>query len=499
MRIAMLSWESMHSIAVGGLAPHVTELAGGLARRGHHIHVYTRVGPQQASYDFIDGVHYHRCPYQAHPDFLVDVGRMCNSFVWHLGETEHYLNQPFDVVHGHDWLSTWALAQSKNELRRPAVYTMHSTEFGRCGNCLWEDPLSRRIRDLEWEGTYVADRVICVSRTLRDETIGQYGVPPEKTFAIYNGVNVDKYDAEVDVAAVRRQISVGVDDPMIFFAGRVTWQKGPDLLMEAVPQVLRDNPRAKIVYAGDGDMREGLEQRASASGVSGSTRFLGYRKGADLVGLFKSADLVCVPSRNEPFGIVILEAWSAMKPVVATSIGGPAEFVTHAHNGWKVHPDVDSIGSGLAALLADVEGARQMGVNGRLDAESLFTWDVAAAETEKVYQSIFEAEPRALTEESPERFEEYHDMARQPAAKPRSTNGKAPARTAPPAPKTNRIASAATPTHDEIRRRAYEIFLARGCTPGDPVADWLEAERQLRDENQSHAERPARAAARKTK
>ena len=70
MRIALLSWESMHSIAVGGLAPHVSELAAALQRRGHEVHVFTRIGPRQLGYENILGVHYHRCPYQTHDDFL---------------------------------------------------------------------------------------------------------------------------------------------------------------------------------------------------------------------------------------------------------------------------------------------------------------------------------------------------------------------------------------------------------------------------------------------
>ena len=113
MKIALLSWESLHSIAVGGLAPHVSELAAALQRRGHEVHVFTRIGPRQLGYENILGVHYHRCPYQTHDDLLTENERMCNSFVWHLAETEAFLNRPFDVVHGHDWLSVRAVAQAR--------------------------------------------------------------------------------------------------------------------------------------------------------------------------------------------------------------------------------------------------------------------------------------------------------------------------------------------------------------------------------------------------
>lgn len=489
MQIAMLSWESMHSVALGGLAPHVTELSAALSRLGHDVHVFTRVGEKQSRYDFVDGVHYHRCPFQHHDDFLTYVGRMCDSFVWHLGETEHYLGRRFDVVHGHDWLATPAIVRIKNSHLRPVVMTVHSTEFGRCGNSHWDDPMSRRIRDLEWEGTYVADRVICVSKTLLREVRECYGVPIDKMMSVYNGVNVVKYDAPVDTREVRARHDVGADDPCVLFAGRMTWQKGPDILLEAVPGVVAENPRLKLLFAGDGDMRPGLEARATAIGVDASTRFLGHRSGGDLVGLFKSSDVVVVPSRNEPFGIVILEAWSAGKPVLTTRTGGPAEFVQDDYNGLTVETGIETIGDGLRSLLADREGARRMGSNGRRDAESRFTWDHAAVATEAVYESV--TRPGAATATPADgNGQEIHTMARQrtdipikrSAVTPMAGDGRSAGQTME--------ADGPRPTQEQIRKRAHEIFLARNGKPGDPVADWLQAERELREAGAMKAARP---------
>ena len=387
MRIAFLSWESKHSIAVGGLAEHVTELAAALHRQGHETHVFTRIGDRQSGYERIDGVHYHRCPFESHPDFLVENQRMCDSFVWHLVETESYLGAPFDIVHGHDWLSVRAMNRIKNEHGRPAVMTVHSTEFGRCGNQLFEG-MSRRIREIEWEGTYVADRVICVSGALLKEVQGLYRPPADKMHVIYNGIDVRRFDAKVNTRSARRRCAVGLDEPMVLFAGRMTRQKGPDLLVDALPGLLEHHPKAKFVFAGDGDLRDELERQAEALGVAPATRFIGHRNGHELVSLFKSADIVCVPSRNEPFGIVILEAWSARKPVVATRNGGPAEFVEHENTGITVSDNCDSISWGLGRVLADKTQGRRMGRNGRREAESRFSWDIIATATERVYQSV---------------------------------------------------------------------------------------------------------------
>jgi glycogen synthase len=87
MRIAIFAWESLHSVAVGGVASHVTELAAALERRGNEVHVFVRLGEGQRTYQVIDGVHYHRCPVQLHGDFPTEMNNMGNSFVYFLAQT----------------------------------------------------------------------------------------------------------------------------------------------------------------------------------------------------------------------------------------------------------------------------------------------------------------------------------------------------------------------------------------------------------------------------
>jgi len=385
MRIALFSWETLHSIAVGGVAPHVTGLASALCRRGHDVHVFTRIGEGQSRFEQVNGVSYHRCPFEFHPDLVEETGRMCDSLVWHFGEVEASLGgREFDLVHGHDWLCARALVQAKNHHRKPVVMTVHSTEYGRCGNqhCPGR---SQQISHVEWEGTFVSNQVICVSHALRKEVQEIYRVPADKLSTVYNGVDPHRYDEPVNPGEVRATYGAGSRDPVVLFVGRMAWQKGPDLLLHTVPGLLRHHPNAKFVFVGDGNMLADLQRQAVKLGIAHSTRFLGHRNGQDLVSLFKSADLVCVPSRNEPFGIVILEAWSAAKPVVATRNGGPAEFVTHGYDGLVVSDSTEALGWGVGTTLADFEHARWMGLNGRVQAESRFSWDTIALETERVY------------------------------------------------------------------------------------------------------------------
>eukprot|EP00802_Teleaulax_amphioxeia_P005489 Tamp_05493.p1 GENE.Tamp_05493~~Tamp_05493.p1 ORF type:complete len:700 (+),score=90.02 Tamp_05493:299-2398(+) len=372
MRIALLTWESLHTIAVGGVSPHVTELAAGLERRGHEVHVYSRTGDGQMPYEIIDGVHIHRVPIALDPDFITECGNMCNSFCWFLSESEAFQGAKFDICHGHDWLAAKALVQCKN-MGRNTVATFHSTEFGRCGNVNYGGQ-SERIRRIEEEVVVVADRVISVSGVLCDEVKEQLRVSQDKLRMVHNGIHLAPYLTNVDAGSIKAKYNMGPLDPLVLFVGRLATQKGPDLLVEAVPMVLATRSDVKFVFVGDGYMRGDLERRVQELGVESAVRFLGSMSGLPLVQLFKSADCVCVPSRNEPFGIVVLEAWASGKPVVATISGGPREFVDHGVDGFHVHPSPHSISWGICEICSNFEDARQMGLRGRIKAQNEFNW-----------------------------------------------------------------------------------------------------------------------------
>lgn len=388
MRVAFLAWETLHSVAIGGQARHVTELAAALERRGHEVHVFCRLPEGRSTYDRIDGVYYHRCPIDLHPDFISEMNNMGNSFVYFLRQTEAFQAARFDIVHGHDWLCAKAIVQAKNDGGNRVVMTLHSTEYGRCGNA-HHDGHSQRVRAVEAEGAYCADRVITVSAALADEVKWLYGVPDWKLRMIHNGINCSRYDGHIDPAVCRASYGIGPMDPMVLFVGRLTAQKGPDLLLEAVPHVLHGRPDAKVVFVGDGDLRPVLARRSHELGVAHAVRFTGaVDPDGDLVNLYKSTDVVCVPSRNEPFGIVVLEAWAAGKPVVVTRNGGPATFVSHGHDGYVVYDNAQSLCWGLNQVFADFDHARWMGSRGRVKAAYGFSWDVIAQQTEGVYGEL---------------------------------------------------------------------------------------------------------------
>jgi glycosyltransferase involved in cell wall biosynthesis len=386
MRIALFSWETLHSITVGGVGVHVTELAAAMQRRGHDVHVFTRQGQNQPHYDCIHGVHYHRCSFALNPSFVDEVNNMCRSFVTAFFSVEDHAGR-FDIVHAHDWLASNAMVWIKEGRPHKGVLTMHSTEYGRNGNRFFGGQ-SVRVQDHERHGTYCADRVITVSNQLREEIKWLYNLPDSKAKMVYNGVNSGSFDYDVDPGEVKRRYAIGPLDPTILFVGRMVVQKGPDILVRAMPGLLRYHPHTKFVFAGDGHMKNEICGLANHLGVGHALRALGDRRGRELLDLFKACDIVAVPSRNEPFGIVILEGWSAHKPVVSTRRGGPAEFVWHGVNGLHVDDNPDSVGWGLGTLLADHQHARWMGCNGRAAVDVAFSWDHIAEQTEQVYASV---------------------------------------------------------------------------------------------------------------
>ena len=321
-----------------------------------------------------------------HSDFVDDVNNMCRSFVDHVFEVEDLVGR-FDIIHAHDWLTANAMIWIKQGRGHQCLFTIHSTEYGRCGNAF---PMGRseRIRYQERAGTYWADRVIAVSQATKDEITWMYEVPPWKTSVVYNGVSPQRFDQPTDPGADKRRYHIGPLDPTILFCGRLSWQKGPDILVEAIPAILRRHPSSRFVFAGEGDMRDALESRIRQLGVAHAVRFVGYRSGDELVRLYKLADVVCMPSRNEPFGIVVLEAWSAGKPVLASQNGGPAEYVRHEVNGLKIYPNPESVVWGVDRMFSDLDRARWMGRNGRKAVQERFTWDTITEQMLAVYQGL---------------------------------------------------------------------------------------------------------------
>lgn len=387
LRIGIFSWESMHSFRVGGLAQAVSDLSKALAEKGHEVHLFTRINEGGTDYEKIDGVNYHKCSFPYSENILELSHNMCKSMVDRFHATKEMVGE-FDLVHGHDWVVVDALHELKNE-GYPTMLTFHSTEYGRNGGTFGDWWEFKEISGKEWYGSYIADKVTTVSSTMKGELIWLYDVPDWKVEVVSNGGNVQESKKEVDPGRIKERYNIPPLAPMILYVGRMEYQKGPDLLVEAAPHILRHRPDAKILMVGKGGMRDYLENRARELNVTDSIKFLGYVSDEERKDTLNASDIVCIPSRNEPFGLVLFEAWDAEKAVVATDVGGLRENIDNFVNGIKVYTYPESIAWGIKYIIDDPEGVKHLGKKGKEKLKES-TWQKQASKYEKIYKGLLE-------------------------------------------------------------------------------------------------------------
>ncbi|UWJ23841.1 hypothetical protein MSMAT_2584 [Methanosarcina mazei TMA] len=313
---------------------------------------------------------------------MEQMNRMCDNMYLRFLDVREKTGE-FDVLHGHDWHPVNVLYRLKAELGLPFVLTFHSTEWGRNGNLHGEWWEAKEISHREWLGGYESSYVITPSEILTDEIQQIYKIPDYKLWEIPNGINVGKIKREIDAGNIKKHDGIRPFRPVVLFTGRMSYQKGPDLLVEAAARVLTKRD-AQFVFIGDGEMRDNCEYQAHKLGIGNSCNFLGYVPDNTLIDWFNACDLVCVPSRNEPFGIVVLEAWDAMKPVVASDA---VAIVDNFKTGVIAHKEPSSIAWGLNYVLEGL-GRNKMGEQGNDLLKQKYNWKTIAGETLKVYEKM---------------------------------------------------------------------------------------------------------------
>jgi glycosyltransferase involved in cell wall biosynthesis len=230
--------------------------------------------------------------------------------------------------------------------------------------------------------------VIAVSEYMAGFIRGVGLWPGTRLVAIPNGLDVAAFDAAStpEQAAVLRSALVPDGRMLIGAAGRLEPEKGFDVLLDAMAHLVGRQPAARLVIAGDGSRRADLQQHIRELSLDDYVLLLGPRR--DLPALMQAVDLFALSSWSEPFGLVLLEAMAARRPVVATHAGGVPEVVTDGRTGTLVPPgDPRALANALLALLADRERADAYGRAGRERVASRFTLERMLDETEALYLS----------------------------------------------------------------------------------------------------------------
>lgn len=372
LKIAFFCWESLYTERVGGLASAATHLAETLAKK-HEVHFFTRGKIDQK----IKGVFYHCC--QPHGVNIVEYCREMSRQI-----VDQFLREdvpPFDILHFHDWHAVEALHVLQN---RPNVLSFHSTEYGRNGGNFGDWWEFGEISGKEWYGGLITRRIITVSHTLKEEIGRLYQIPAAKVDVVPNGVVPEVFKAYVDPGEGKKRYSIHPFAPLILFCGRMVFQKGPDLLVDAIPAITNRHWDARFIFAGEGHMRRWLTDKSAGLPV----QFLGWIPDSEYIRLLNASDIVVIPSRNEPFGLVLLEAWSAEKCVVASEIGGLGENIENFKDGVKVYPTLESVTWGINHVLDNQSCLISYGKEGRKKVDRLFKWDSVATKVLSVYESV---------------------------------------------------------------------------------------------------------------
>lgn len=386
MKILVLTWEFPPRI-VGGIARHVAELYPELVRLGHEIHLITVQFGQAPHYEVVDGVGVHRVSVDESQNFLHWVINMNASMGQHGGKLIRE-EGAFDIIHAHDWLVGDAAIALKHLFKIPLVATIHATEGGRNNGVHTED--QRYVNEKERCLTHDAWRVIVCTDYMRREVERSLHTPWNKIDVVYNGIRAEKKlrHPGFNVQEFRRRFA-GDDEKIVYYVGRMTYEKGISVLLSAAPKVLQAmGTQVKFVFIGGGNT-DYLKSQAWNLGIWQRCFFTGFMPDEDLDKFQTIANCAVFPSLYEPFGIVALESFAARVPVVVSDSGGLPEVVRHNKTGivtWTGNSD--SLAWGIIEVLKNPDYAQWLVENAFKDLEMRFQWAKLAKQTEAVYGRV---------------------------------------------------------------------------------------------------------------
>jgi glycogen(starch) synthase len=382
----------------GGLARHVRKLAEALVRQGVVVDVLTR-GTERSQNGLLgaedlDGLTIHRVREPSWPRdldrFVAWVQRM-NEDMLTAGEA---LAQEisYDLVHGHDWLVAQASAGLAERLAVPYVTTIHATEHGRHQGWV-QDPPQSHIHSVErWMSHHAAAVIVC-SYYMRGHVADIFDLDERRIAVIPNGVDPNDLRPSGDLRKLRQEFAAP-QEKLVLLVGRLVYEKGFQLALDALPGVIDQVGGVRFLVAGSGTHEGELKAQAERLGLSDHGTFLGWIGDDVLHSLYRIADLCVVPSIYEPFGLVALEAMASGCPCIVADTGGLREVVPVGERvGLRFNGgDAEHLGVMIERLLIDDE-LRDRLVTEASEHVLSFDWDDIALRTQGIYDELAELAP----------------------------------------------------------------------------------------------------------
>jgi D-inositol-3-phosphate glycosyltransferase len=406
-RVAMIS---MHTSPLatpglgdaGGLNVYVAELARRLGERGLKVDVYTRRDTPDVP-DIVD-VHEHTrvIHLTAGPAEYVAkeaLPSLTNEFS---AQLESHLDQ-HELIHSHYWLSGQVGLQVKRSQGVPLVHTMHTMARVKNSKLSRDQPVESDIRE-QGEAAIVRSADVLTANTPDEaaELCSHYGARTEQIMIVPPGVDLHTFHP-CNQPKSRAEFGVAQDTQVILFVGRIQPLKAPDVLIKAVAELARRDPRRRqrlqlIIIGGpsgsNGEWSRTLGPLAIDHGIEDMVDFRPHSARSELFRWYCVSDVVAVPSYNESFGLVALEAQACGRPVVATDVGGLRHAVRDHYSGLLVNGhDERQWADALATILDDHDEMIRMGANAAAHAAT-FSWDNTAAATLQAYRTALVAAAR---------------------------------------------------------------------------------------------------------
>jgi len=310
-----------------------------------------------------------------------------------IGRFSRFLEEhPFDIIHAHGakaGLITRLALNWRRRLPYPVIVSYHNEIL----------PESRHVRQRRMR--YLAERClagstshfIAVSPPIKEELITVIGCSPDQVSLIPNGIELPEPESQEDWTAVRRTCRLRwgwpdeTDGFIVGTACRLTWEKGPDLLIKAAELALARERSLRFVIIGDGPMAEELRQVARNLGILPFVRFLGYQR--DARQLFPAFDAFVLPSRTEGWPLSLMEAMAVGLPVVAAGTGGAAYMVESGRTGILVRPgNAEELAEALILLARNKELAEKLGRAAAHHAYCHFSAEAMVARVKEVYDEV---------------------------------------------------------------------------------------------------------------
>ena len=372
MRIGIICYPTY-----GGSGIVATELGKELAERGHEIHFISYAPPMRLSKSG-PRVHFHEVEVTTYP--LFDHPPYTLALATKMAEVAQL--QGLDLLHCHyaipHSVSAFLAKSMLNPRKLPVVTTLHGTDITLVGADRSYLPITRFSIER-------SDGVTAVSWYLQDATYKTFAVRNEIE-VIYNFVNCDSYQPAGSDGLRERYAPRG--EKVLIHVSNFRAVKRPADVVEIFALVQREIP-AVLLMVGDGPERSSAEWIARNHRIQEKVHFLG--KQDNIEELIAISDLLLLPSDNESFGLVALEAMACEVPVVVSRVGGLPEVVTDGVEGFLVEPrKLDEMGQRSLEILANDEKRREMGRRARHTAITRFSATKIIPQYEQYYQRVLE-------------------------------------------------------------------------------------------------------------